>query len=674
MFLENNKQIFSDRISLLYLIENKEMTDFIKENDDKKTFVTIQQSLENKYKEIKQCIESLILYRDYLSAFSSYQNHEELEEIIQLIFHFEEAYTINNLNKEIPKIEKYEKKFGQKARERKGFLQSLIFMKIKTNETELYKDDDKIIEQSLTKFKEAGEIFNKDGFDYINEEILSIYLYIYKKNKDKISEELKTIKNLLNIKNQGNSDKEIIDTLNFFSKKDLLIEATEAVINLIVQTEVIQKEYTGTLNSIIEYKENMYIKDYLEMSIKILEALGIEIKEEESYFIGILKCLKKKPEVIQFLLEKSVEECGLLYYSLDNNDFLKISDIIDLEKCVEYMNYLGNVKEIKQMKDSELIEKAKSSNLISENLKTNFNNFINHFDDIKEIFKEKFDKSEASREKINYISKNSIFGLSTIEKNFFRGKYYIKDNQQKDNKIDRKISLNELQELRNRAILTINPKGETIENKQFIEGETNENIQFIDMVSDILKIYNLLKEIYNCGYTKIITIKVLSKDYIHSFSLSSTGNYCDKSENIENILSILNNIINNSKENFKKGYKDKKFLRFIYGRQFNIIYDYLLNKKDNVSPFLKFITNNESEDIKINYKWNEDNKKDEFQNIVDNCNDFIDNVLKENKLSLEKIYNKTLIKNKPKLQTEQYKGFYVYSCKKLEKEIIQLFF
>jgi len=40
---------------------------------------------------------------------------------------------------------------------------------------------------------------------------------------------------------------------------------------------------------------------------------------------------------------------------------------------------------------------------------------------------------------------------------------------------------------------------------------------------------------------------------------------------------------------------------------------------------------------------------------------------------LEKIYNKTLIKKTIKLENEEHKGFYLYSCTKLEKEMIQLY-
>jgi len=662
-FLEENNKIFSERISLLYLIDNKEMILY----NNNKSFVTIENTLENKYKEIKNYIDSLNLYRLYLSHFIIEQYQNELEEICSMIFHFENS-KINKLSKEdISKVDKYEKEFGKKARERIKYTESFLFMHIKNKEIKSNKDDEIIIKEAIKKFEQAEEIFKKNGFDTINKNLLSIYVeYFTNKNEEEIIEELKIVMNILNIKDPEISIDEIANTFLLFCKRDNVRKVAEAVKNFIDQTEVIQMEYTGTIKSIIEFKENIFNKEFLIMSIEILEALGLELNNEDNYFINILLSLNQKPEVINFLLGKTVDECGLLYDTLDNNDFLKISDIIDLEKCVEYMNSLGNGDEFKQMKDYELIEKAKSSNLMSKNLQINFNNFINHFDDIKEIIKEKFDKSEASRQKIIYISKKSIFRLSTIEKEkFFEGYYFVKDD------INKKIiNLNELQELRDRAILTINPAG-----------ETNENIQFLDLVSETLKIHNLLNEIYNCGYAKVITILIYTIEittttpttYNRNFEITSPENYTGKYEKVEQILSKLRNILNNLKSNYKLGYQKNKLLRFIYGRQFNIIYDYLNNINiNNISPFLKFITNNELKNIKINYKLNEDKNKNEFQNIVDNCNNFIKKVLDDNKLSLEAIYNKTLIKKMLKSDTEEYKGFYVYSCTKLEKEIIQL--
>jgi len=146
-------------------------------NNDKST-ITIQQAIENKYKEIKNYIDSLNLYHNYLSHFIIRQYHAEYTEITKMIFNFENS-KINKINKEdISKIDKYEKQFGKKARERLKYIESLLFIYIKKNEAKSNKDDEIIIEESIKKFEQSGEIFKKDGFDTINKNILSIYIDI----------------------------------------------------------------------------------------------------------------------------------------------------------------------------------------------------------------------------------------------------------------------------------------------------------------------------------------------------------------------------------------------------------------------------------------------------------------------------------------------------------------
>ena len=194
------------------------------------------------------------------------------------------------------------------------------------------------------------------------------------------------------------------------------------------------------------------------------------------------------------------------------------------------------------------------------------------------------------------------------------------------------------------------------------------------MVSEILKLSYLINEIFNCGYTQITTVRISMKNNIYKFYITSPEEFIIESQDVEQILSILKKIINNLKLSYINGYKNKKYLRYIYGRQFNIIYNYLFNIDDDkkIIPFLKFVANIELKSNKFNYNWKKISQ-DYFENVIINFNDFIKKVLKENNLSLRKIYNKALIKKKPKLENEEYKGFYVYSCNKVEKEIIQLY-
>ena len=61
-------------------------------------------------------------------------------------------------------------------------------------------------------------------------------------------------------------------------------------------------------------------------------------------------------------------------------------------------------------------------------------------------------------------------------------------------RLKKKINLSELHELRDAAVLSLN-----------IMEESNDNKIFVDIVSDILKVNNLLEEIYISGYSKQIS-------------------------------------------------------------------------------------------------------------------------------------------------------------------------
>ena len=125
------------------------------------------------------------------------------------------------------------------------------------------------------------------------------------------------------------------------------------------------------------------------MGFDLLKALGVDLndKSEENYFPNILLRLAKKPEIIKFLMNIKLEDIKLLHeieINDDNNSLIK-KDIIDFEKCVEFMNKIGSPEETINMTDYDLIHKAKS---LTENyfeLEAYLIYFIEHFKQIKEL-------------------------------------------------------------------------------------------------------------------------------------------------------------------------------------------------------------------------------------------------------------------------------------------------
>ena len=108
-----------------------------------------------------------------------------------------------------------------------------------------------------------------------------------------------------------------------------------------------------------------------------------------------------------------------------------------------------------------------------------------------------------------------------------------------------------------------------------------------------------------------------------------------------------------------------------------MIFDFLLSKKisKNLQHFLFGYFDNE------NIKINQENKKvlkvnlnqkfdlKTYKNFIEECDNFLLDIIKSNNLSLNDIYNKNLMKS----DYNKYKGIYINGCSNLEKEIVQYY-
>ena len=662
---KENDNIYFERICLLYLVKSSDIKNLKKE--EKLLYLSISQMVNMRFNAKKEKINSLELILNDFICFFPNSCKNEIEELSNYINKLKnEKLTLKDDILDDDNIKNfiyYQRNYLQNAKERNSLIDSLLFNKIyEIEKLNLKNNETKILDETTNKFIEFQEIF-KENIKYSN----PIFLKCIKLFNNRTNEEIKLeIKRLVKIFKSNIEEKKvekIIDNLILMLDKDKILSISQALITFINETNVKQEEFTATINVIIESSNDNLEIEFINMCLDVLKALGIDLndKRKENCFPNVLLKLTKKPEIIQFLLNKNYEDCRLLQEIANNNEdsFLTTADIIDFEKCVEFMNKIGNPEEIKNMIDCELIQKTIS---LSENyieLEIYLNNFIEHFEQIQKLIKKEFDKSESSNQKIESFCQNSCFKLSNKEKNFFEGKI---DNED--------INLDNLLELRDRVLITKNINEELNE----IESMTYKYKILIKIVSEIVKLYDLLNDIYNIGYTKEISIEIKVNDCTYKFKLITNSKYLNiqneyNEKDFEQILLNLKNLIKNIKLKQIEGYKSKIYLRYIYGRQFNYIYNYLKKNemKNNIEQFLKYITNNKLKSSESNFKWEE--KEDEFDNIIYNCNKYIENILTINNIEYENIYINSLILNKFK----EFYGLYIYSCFILEKEIFQLY-
>ena len=670
---EENNDIFTERLFLLFLIKDTNINNLKNNEDYNGLILPIIETLKTKFNKRKETLNKLQLIYEVYSTFYPNSGKNVIEEIEKLMNNIKEE-KLNKLGSDYGfEINNYMDLYYKNAEERAKLKESIFFKSILIKERNNNRDDDTIIfNESLNKFNEIKNLFGENSINFNNEEILGKCIKEFNKKGDNdIREEILRLIDIFNIQIEEKKRDEGIYNIILLSNKDKILNISYSIKKFVEETGAIQEEFTDTLNAIIDTSEDNIEIDYTKMCLDILKSLGIDLFNKENIFPGILLKFNQNPEIIKFLIEKNFEDCRVLQDISNNNDntFLTPADILDFEKCVEYMNDLGTQNEINSMTDYELIQKAKSISEKEEyrNLELYLSNFIDHYHQIKEIIDQKFNRHETANQRIEKMFNRSFFILTSIDLDYFNATIDGKD-----------LKLIELQDLRDRIIISLNI---------YRESNINENLktkyqQYIKFITILLKIKEKLNEIYNIGYIKEVSIKIDIENSKFSFFFISPDflsnkynhNKKDKNNNIENILTILNDLLKNIKECQEKGYKEDPFLRYLYGRQFYDLYNYLSNPKckNIIRPLLNYITNNklsEEEDIQVDFHLKEDNNN--YSYIINNCIEYIKLILKKININLDDIYKDSKIQIK--LEKQKNEGVFIYSCNQIEKELFQLY-
>ena len=337
---------------------------------------------------------------------------------------------------------------------------------------------------------------------------------------------------------------------------------------------------------------------------------------------------------------------------------------MDLGKCVQFFKTIGTLEQLKGIEDSDIYEKMKNKVKEKEDISVLLERYVNNYSQIK-LLETSVDKTKFLKYQIQTLFKGCEFLLSNEKENIPKSKEllfkctYITEKKDKDI-----FSRDDIISLRDRALL--------------VKKKTSEYKYFTDSISEIINISNILKELYIRGYPKIINIKILYKvDFIiksmDESEVTPHLKYFFDSQNknsFKEILSELKNILEELKKKQLESYKTKPLIRYLYGRQFNLLYNISdKNKAKKLEPLLKYITN-DSYKKKVE-KFYLENKGDLIQNNIDDWNNYLEKVLKSNNLDLKKIYEPTLI-NKNNMNIKN-NGLFTYYCEKLEKSLFQIY-
>ena len=657
---EKKEKAFNEKLLKIFL-NNEEKASNIKSRYDEYIITT------------KKKLESLsIILEDFLGFFKETQK-ENIEKVKEYIKEMSTG-PINFYEKNKNNIEKFIDNYEQDARKRNEKNKSSLFCNIyKYTKRKFIKEKEQMwLEEANKAFEKLKIIFNDNGLKSLKNENYFLFTKCLEtlkgKNMEQILDEINILIKLFNVEIVESQKKEIVNSLLVLSKKDDVINVAEAISSFIIYAGLSQGNLCKLVGDIIQNKDNLDDDKILSEYINDLKKNNIDIdilyKKEEKFdnYINILLALKKVPESITFLINFRLDDCRALQEAAADNDdgLLNAGDIKDFEECVKFKDNLGNAENLKNMKDFDFFEKFQKEVKYSPNIEIYFIKYVKIYKDLNELYQKRFEKSEASKYKILAICENSKFKFKNKKKHFFRGFYCGKEKK------EFKLKLTTLKELRDRAQLTKKMSNDEDEIQLL-----NKYKDFIKKVSDICRIHELVKEIYSSGYIKDIEISVTIEKFTGHFK----GVNIDTT-NSEELITKLKKILDDFKKEQNAAYRDRELIRYIYGRQINLIYDKIYNKEENkknnkdvdILPLLKFITNNaEIKDVNIDFKADKNKDKDIYKTI----DNYLAIILQENNITRENIHSHNKIEKKE--GEPEYNGLYTFKAENLQINVLQLY-
>ena len=526
-----------------------------------------------------------------------------------------------------------------------------------------------IFEDALKEFTTLKYLFEKVPNKKIRDDIFEVCLETIRGGDNKAQRELSLIQNYFNINEENIDFESISKSLKICAQKNQLDNIIKGILLLINCKNAEKTKFSVNLKIIrTNLNSSNFNTTKINNDLKELSNINFNIfseKKEDEEFTQIFSLISNNPDAFFFLIGLKEEECRNFQEMIDfsDNNFLNLSDYQNLEKC---RKFLSDIMDKNNLSDKNLIENFLQKAKKEKSILLHFQNFFNNYPQFKDLKSFQLDKNETNLTKYKKISTNSVFqlsikkesdnehSLSLEEENayiLFEGEYYFQKNK-------KKLTFSELLELREISML----------NKNFKEKEEKKIIKFTENIKGIINLYYLLEKIAKNGYHEELKIKIIFENNEISYNIdniSLNGVYQDCEEALTKILTDMEETKSNAYKN-----NEYELILFIYGKQFSFLFNCLKEKKfQKTDAFLNYLTNNlykkQLRKFDIIGNFNEKNKINNFIDIINNCNSFIQEALDLNDISIKDIYEPNIISKDFKFK---YSGFYSESALNMDIE------
>ena len=537
-------------------------------------------------------------------------------------------------------------------------------------------DDTSILNKAKLSFFYLNNIFNPNTENIIN---LCFLENIFSEIKiEELNKEIDILKEIFKI------PKDLSNDIN--EKLKLLIERRNTI-KLIKNVILLLKDFVNinitnrnpnnenndfTTNNEIENKLIKQVQqlekcDFLEQLLQVnknLKNLKLKILNNNNTYLNsqdIVNKMYEKPELISFIKNKEIDIIHQLGEFIDDSEdfFLSISDIIQLENCMTFINELKNInKKVKSEETFLNLFVAMANKKRYKDIGLKFENSAKKYNDFYELYTINLNPNDLNKEHIKKIYNSSTFILKSSYPEYHCTVYYNNNNKSMIKDFE------ELLDLRDVALLR---KKDQQEDQYFNVCEG-----FVDIIGKIQDILKILNTIASKGYFEEINYVIeVNKGNVYGYQKNNNDN--NEHKNLNDIILELECLRNIQNRNIKSFYSSSSIIQLLYGRQFSYLYQFinsnLINNSFNykvIKNIIKYVTNNKNSMV-YTYNGNKNKRvKITYEYLLNQMfNDllcYLEELYNNNKTNLKEIYKKAFLKDSHK------KGIYIHSCQEEEIE------
>ena len=407
----------------------------------------------------------------------------------------------------------------------------------------------------------------------------------------------------------------------------------------------------------------------IKNTIEFLKKYEYDIKKEKSLFI-FYELLYEKEEAILFI--KKIKEVNFEIRNL--NEFIDESenkqlDIADIDNLIDVYSFfikLMNNENIKTDEDFLKIfgqEFSKDKTIIRK-----LQEYLKVYGEIYQLFKLYDDNPVMTIQKINKILEDSKVEIYKEENSdiFSFDIIYIYENE--FIKESKKESKNELEELRNKLMMSSGSNNVTLKKEEANEEEEKNELdkkkitkEFISLIDNIKHLIKTLNNLLKSGYPNEINISLRIEN-------SQAYEENNKEKNLQEIIKEYKNVEDNLKKKVQSYYEKFPLLKLFFGKQFIQLWKKSNKKNEDISHLVNSVTLNKIKNYEIEYEYNKE--KDNIENI----NNYLEQLFIVNNIKTEEIYNKNKILENIELKPGLYRKIKGGEYSDLLNNILNIYF